>query len=402
MDKQLLSRHSGKLWNADYIKVIGCNFLLYFAFYLLTPLLPIYLDREFACDKDTMGIVLSGYVLATFLIRPLGGYLVDMFNRRRVMTCCFCAFFVLFFGYIAAGTLLMFAILRTLHGIPLGMASVSNSTAVIDVLPMSRRNEGVGFYGMGNNLAMAFAPFVGLYIYRETHDFQLLFWLATAVAFLGYLCSLSIKFRYQSEAIQSVGKGRLVWRHLFLYRGWLLAVNVVIFGLCWGVLSNYVTIYGEEELNIDTHAGVFFALLSLSSVVSRLTGRRAWRQGRLNYKCIQGIVLLVIGYVMFALSYNELTYYGAALFIGLGNGRMYPAFLNMFICVARDDQRGTANSSILISWDLGLFLGILSGGFLAEYFGFRGAFWFAAAVQVAGTLLFLCATRYFFNRRRLQ
>ena len=36
-----------KLWNANYIKVMTTNFLLYFAFYLLTPLLPLYLSEKF-------------------------------------------------------------------------------------------------------------------------------------------------------------------------------------------------------------------------------------------------------------------------------------------------------------------------------------------------------------------
>ena len=49
-----------RLWNKEYLKVMACNFLLFFAFYLLTPLLPIYLDSQFKADKDMIGIVLSG------------------------------------------------------------------------------------------------------------------------------------------------------------------------------------------------------------------------------------------------------------------------------------------------------------------------------------------------------
>ena len=45
-----------------------------------------------------------------------------------------------------------------------------------------------------------------------------------------------------------------------------------------------------------------------------------------------------------------------------GNGHMWPAFQNMTLCVARNNQRGTANSTILISWDVGMGLGILLGG----------------------------------------
>ncbi|MDE5934725.1 MAG: MFS transporter, partial [Muribaculaceae bacterium] len=156
---------SCKLWNKEYIKVMMCNFLLFFAFYLLTPLLPLYLDEQFHADKDMIGVVLSGYVIATLLIRPFSGFVVDTFDRKRVLTICFFAFFILFTGYVGAGTLLMFAIVRTLHGIPFGATTVVNSTVAIDVLPSERRNEGIGYYGLSNNLAMAIAPSIGIYIY---------------------------------------------------------------------------------------------------------------------------------------------------------------------------------------------------------------------------------------------
>ena len=65
------------------------------------------------------------------------------------------------------------------------------------------------------------------------------------------------------------------------------------------------------------------------------------------------------------------------------------------------DQRGTANSSILISWDLGMGLGILLGGVVAEGLGFTAAFHIVALMQLAGALLFIFATRAFVLLRRL-
>ena len=54
-----MSTNKEKLWNANYVKVMTTNFLLYFAFYLLTPLLPLYLSETFGATKDTSGIVLT-------------------------------------------------------------------------------------------------------------------------------------------------------------------------------------------------------------------------------------------------------------------------------------------------------------------------------------------------------
>lgn len=389
-----------KLWNREYVKVMICNFLTFFAFYLLTPLLPIYLDQQFDANKDMIGLVLSGYVVATLLIRPFSGFIVDSFNRKKVLTICFFFFFIMFAGYVGAGTLLMFAIVRTMHGIPFGATTVANSTVAIDVLPSSRRNEGLGFYGLSNNIAMAIAPTAGIYIYSLTNNFAVLFWISFFVALAGYLVSTQVRIP-QRELVAN--KPKLSFDHFFLGRAWLLALNIMLFGLCWGLLSNYVAIYGKEKLNITDGTGIFFMILAVALVIARIIGRRQLRENHLTQNCTLGVILSSIGYVLFAMSsvWGVWCYYAAAMFIGLGNGQMYPAFLNMFVRMARHDQRGTANSSILISWDLGMGLGILIGGVIAEYIGFSDAFAVAAAMQLAGTLLFITVTARFFTKRQL-
>ena len=114
------------------------------------------------------------------------------------------------------------------------------------------------------------------------------------------------------------------------------------------------------------------------------------------------MVISLVGYTLFILVPNMVGYYTSALLIGLGNGHMWPAFQNMTISVAPNNQRGTANSTILVSWDVGMGLGILVGGIVAELLGYSAAFWTVAAVNAAGVLLFFMATRRFFLERNLN
>ena len=94
-----------RLWNSNYIKVMTANFSLFFAFYLLTPLLPLYLSETFGATKDVIGLVLSGYTITALLFRPFSGYFVDSFPRKTVLLVSFAAFAIFFAGYLAAGTL---------------------------------------------------------------------------------------------------------------------------------------------------------------------------------------------------------------------------------------------------------------------------------------------------------
>lgn len=393
------NRNEERLWNREYGKVMCSNFMLFFSFYLLTPLLPIYLAERFETDKDTIGLVLSGYVVAALLIRPFSGFIVDTFDRKKVLMSCFFLFFICFAGYLGAVTLLLFAIVRTFHGLPFGATTVANSTVAIDTLPSSRRNEGIGYYGLSNNLAMAIAPSAGIGLYSLTGNFNLLFWISLITAGIGFYCTTTVRL---PKRLPIQGKPHLSVDRFFLTRGWLLAINILLFGLCWGVMSNYVAIYSKEVFGITNGTGAFFALLSIGLVVSRLYGAKSLREGYLSENAMQGASISAVGFTLFVLSPGEWAYYLSALLIGLGNGRMFPAFLNMFISVARNDQRGTANSTILTSWDLGMGLGILFGGVLIEYAGYTAAFAFTAGSQIAGALLLLFRTRRFFMERRLR
>ena len=387
-----------KLWNANYIKVMTTNFLLYFAFYLLTPLLPLYLSETFGATKDTIGIVLSGYTVAALIVRPFCGYVVDSFSRKKVLMLCLSGFAVFFAGYIAAGTILMFAICRTLHGGPFGAVTVANSTCAIDVLPSSRRNEGIGLYGLSNNFAMAIAPSIGIYLHNMVDSYMILFWIAFVVAISAVLIAWTIRLP-EKDIIRN--KEKLSLDRFFLTRAWLLPINIAMFGFCWGVLSNYLAIYSKEVLSITGGTGTYFALLSMGLFCSRLQGRKALSQGKLTQNAAEGMLISLVGFTLFVAIPHPVAYYLSAILIGLGNGHLYPAFLNMFVHVARHDQRGTANSSILTGWDLGFGIGCLLGGIVAEHFGYTATFWMVAAENAVSVILFFLASRQFFERRKI-
>lgn len=395
-----------RLWNRNYCKVMAANFTLFFAFYVLTPLLPLYLRDHFGATKDVIGLVLSGYTITALLFRPFSGYFVDSFPRRTVLMVCFGGFAIFFAGYLAASTLLLFTIVRTLHGGPFGALTVANSTAAIDVLPSSRRTEGIGYYGLSNNLSMAIAPTVGIFIYKYTASFELLFWIALVVACAGWLIDATVEFP-EKEIVRN--KSKLSWDRFFLVRGWLLGLNMVAFGFSFGVLSNYLAIYGKETLGITGGTGTYFLLCSIGLMASRLQGGRALRQGRLTHNAGEGMVISLVGYTLFIImptlfpDNHEAVmagYYGSALLIGLGNGHLWPAFQNMTISVARNNQRGTANSTILISWDIGMGLGILAGGVIAEHLGYGAAFWTVVLINALGVAGFFLATKAFFLERK--
>ncbi len=411
METEEMSPTAGKphletLWNKNYIKVWLANFALNFSFMVLTPLLPLYLSEHFGASKDQIGYVLSGYALTALLIRPFSGFFVDSFPRKVVLLTFYFVFAILFGGYIVAGSLLFFGIVRTLHGAPMGAATVANSTVAIDVLPPSRRAEGIGYYGISNNLSTAIAPAIGLYIYNETGNFHIIFYMALIAASIGFVINSTL--RLQKRELVRDNKRPISLDRFILLKAWRGGTTMLTCAFAYGVLSTYLAIYGKEKLGITSGSGLFFVLLSAGLVLSRLVGARSLRNGKIVENATYGLLISALGFILFASLRSPAGYFGSALIIGLGNGHMFPAFQTMFINLAPHSQRGTANSTMLISWDLGMGLGIILGGMIVEYFnrmydcGYCVAFWTGAVANVLGVVFYFASVRghYILNRLR--
>ena len=388
-----------RLWNANYLKAWSANFMLYFSFMVVTPLFPLYLSEVFGATKDQTGMVLSGYALTALLIRPFSGFLVDSFPRKLVLLVCYGLFALFFGGYLVAGSLLFFCILRTLHGAPMGATTVANSTVAIDVLPSSRRAEGIGYYGLSNNLGTAIAPTIGMLIYQWTHNYDLIFLISLLTASIGFFINSTLKLKPRPlvELKTPVSLDRFI-----LLKGMPEALCIALYSFSYGVVSTYIAIYAKEELGITTGTGLFFTLLCVGLISSRLVGARGLRKGRVTENATSGVIISLVGYLVFAAFHNAWGFYGAAFIVGLGNGHMFPAFQTMFINLAPNSQRGTANSTLFTAWETGVGLGIILGGVVAEFFSYGAAFWLAWIGNLGGVVLYFALARQHFLRNRLR
>lgn len=386
-----------RLWNSNYIKVWVANFMIFFSFMIVMPLLPLYLSEIFMANKHVIGLVLSSYTITALLIRPLSGYLVDSFSRKKILLISYFLFFIFFAGYIVATSLLLFTVIRTIHGAPMGTVTVANSTVAIDVLPSTRRAEGIGYYGLSNNLATAIAPTVGLLMYQYFHSYDIVFIIALLTSGIGLYINSTVKLK---ERIIQTKKCHLSLDRFILLKGWSIGITLACLAFSYGIISTYLAIYGKEELHMTLGTGIFFAILCFGLMTSRIIGARTLRRNMIVLNCSLGIIISLFGYFIFAAFHNYWGYYGSALIIGLGNGHMFPAMQNMFISLAASSQRGTANSTLLTSWDIGIGLGVLFGGSFVEWFGYTSAFWLAWVVNALGVSFFFAYARLHYQRNK--
>ena len=385
-----------KLWNKNFIIACVANFLIACSFNLLMPAIPLYLSEELGVAHSQIGIVLSSYAIALLVIRPFCGYWVDTYSRKPLFLLGLSCFIAIFVGYYFALTVTFFVVLRFIHGMFWGLTTVSSNTVAIDIIPPSRRAEGIGYYGVNTNIAMATAPFVAVYLYNA-EGFHFLITCALVMGVLSILAVSLIKVpvREEIDQIPPVSLDRFL-----LIKGIPILFNQLFLSFGWGTLIAFAVLYGNET---GVHnPGLFFLFLAGGIILSRVTSGKFVDKGHIHKVMAVALILIAGGFTSFALLHSIYAFCISAFFIGLGYGTLFPALQTIYINMAPGYKRGTANSTYLTGFDIGIGLGMLVGAVLAEHFDFSVMYLVTAGISVVGLLLYWGNSRKVFERNRLR
>ena len=396
-----------RLFTRSYIFMCLANFLTAFSFFLLVPTLPFYLVDTFGLESDIVGLVLSCYVVAVLCIRPFAGFIADMFPRKKVYVISYILFALAFVGYLFAfSDIVMFITLRVVHGFAFGALNTTGNTLVIDIMPSSRRGEGLGYFGVTNNLAMAFGPMTGLFLI-EGGNYTLLFGAALLVACVGLMFAVLVKVKWRQPR-EKVDKVFSIDRFILL-AGIPASVAFFMLAIPYGMTSSYIAIYASE-VGITSGVGIFFTVQGAGLIVSRLLSGKRVDKGFITQTIVRGIAIAIVGVCGEALlalvcgrsmGMGYALYFLSAFLIGYGFGTIFPAFNTLFINMAPNSRRATANATYLTGWDVGIGAGMLLGGALSVN-GYSGSFAFASILVFAAFVYFVYFVSKHFKRHRLR
>lgn len=394
-----------KLVTRSYIFILAANFLLYFGFYLLLPILPFYLTEVFHSSNATIGLILSCYTIAALCMRPFSGYLLDTFARKPLYLFAYFIFTGIFAGYLFAGALTLFTILRIFHGFAFGTVTVGGNTIVIDIMPSSRRGEGLGYYGMMNNTAMSIGPMVGLFLH-DVCSFEVIFICAFVSCCIGLIMASLVK----TPARKCVKREAISLDRFILIKGIPAGIDLMLLSVPYGMTTTYVAIYAKN-MGITSGTGLFFTFMAIGMAVSRLFSGKQVDKGRIKTVISWGMYLVCVCYFLLSacnllMDYSRVAttgiFFAIALLLGIGFGTMFPAFNTLFVNLAPNSQRGTATSTYLTSWDMGIGAGVLIGGYIGQFATFDKAFFFGACLTVFSVIYFKIKVAPHFEINKLR
>lgn len=395
-----------RLVTPSYCFILAANFLLYFGFWLLIPVLPFYLSEVFSAGNSTIGIILSCYTVAALCIRPFSGYFLDSFARKPLYLMAYFIFMTMFAGYIITGSLTLFILFRIIQGVSFGMVTVGGNTVVIDIMPSSRRGEGLGYYGLSNNIAMAVGPMSGLFLHDAGMSFTTIFCCSLGSCIAGFVCASLVKTPYKPP----VKREPISLDRFILLKGIPAGISLLLLSIPYGMTTNYVAMYAKQ-IGINATTGFFFTFMAIGMAISRIFSGKIVDRGKITQVISAGLYLVVFSFFLlsacvYLINWNDMlctvVFFAVALLLGVGFGIMFPAYNTLFVNLAPNSQRGTATSTYLTSWDVGIGIGMLTGGYIAEVSTFDKAYLFGACLTIVSMLYFNGKVALHYHKNKLR
>lgn len=343
--------------------------------------LPGYLE-QLGGDELVVGAVFGLMSGAAIAIRPLAGRIMDASGRRVVilaggvvhlLACC------LYLTVDSIGVWLV--VVRALQGFAIGALFSSLFTFAADIVPASRRTEGIGVFGVSGMLPISLGGLLGDAVLARG-SYRELFAVSAVIALLALLASLPLKEPERPRGAAGVGFfGALRQRDLVPI--WVLG-SMFAMGLAGAY--TFVKMFVEQE-SVGS-VGLFFSTYAAAAIVLRVGF--GWLPDRVGAKVAlyPAIVSIAISLAILVIAEGSLALAIAGVFAGLGHGFAFPILSALVVTRAHPSDRGSAVALFTAIFDAGILVGGPLLGVVARLHDLRTMFAVASLLPIAGLLVF--------------
>ncbi|MBE1445022.1 MFS transporter [Paenibacillus sp. OAS669] len=357
------------LWTRTFILLALANLLLFFGFQMLLPTIPAYVT-QLGGDNSAVGMVIFILTVSALIIRPFSGAALDMFSGRSILVIGSVIILIAIGSYIAAASVGVIYLLRVVHGIGWGISTTTYGTMASNIIPASRRGEGMGYFGLASTLAMALGPMSGIAIIN-TFSFGVLFTVSFGLTLLSILVSMLVGGKSYSAAAgteppvkkgNQASQGRL-WSRLVDKQALFPSLLVLLLALTYGGIVSFITLFGKEQG--IANVGWFFSVNAIMLFVVRpISGKIFDTRGHV-WVLLPGALFSLIGLILLSFTTGTGSLIAAAAFYGTGFGAIQPSLQAWIVQRAAPERRGAANATFFSAFDLGIGLGALLLGPIA-------------------------------------
>lgn len=378
--------NKSKLWTKDFIVVSSVNFFLTLIFYLLMVTIAVYAVNEFDATTSQAGLVTGIFIIGTLIGRLFIGRFIDSIGRKKTLYIGLIFFILTTLLYFVNYGIAFLLITRFIHGITLGMASTASGTIVAQIIPATRKGEGIGYFSMSATLATAFGPFIGIYMSQHT-SFQMIFSFCLAVGIISLITAIFVNVPTLQVSTKTPERKGFKFSDFVEPKALPIAVITLIVAFCYSSVLSFINFYAME-INLVNTASFFFIVYAVAILASRpFTGRLMDMKGA-NTIMYPAFIIFGVGMLLLSVVDTGITLLIAGILIGLGFGNMQSCTQAVAVKLTPPHRMGLATSTFFIFLDAGLGFGPYLLGFIIPITGYSNMYIIMGVLTLATTVLY--------------
>jgi MFS family permease len=344
----------------------------------LIPTVPLYVEGPLGGSDFSVGLVVGAFAFSAVLLRPFIGGLGDRRGRRILMVAgaLIVGGSTALYGF--ASSIPALILLRIALGAGEAAFYVGAASAINDLAPDERRGEALSFFSLALYSGIALGTVTGETVLQASH-FGAVWTVSALSALVAALLALRVR-ETRPEGLEQPSRRRLI-HPSGLKPGTILATSV------WGLagFNTFVPLYALQ-IGMSGSRSVFFTFSAIVLSI-RLFGARLPDMLGPRRAASAALITNSLGLVVAGAWPSQVGLFAGTFLFGIGQALAFPALMTLALSGTRASERGSVVGTFTAFFDLAFGLGAFSLGIVASITGYRGAFFFAAFVSLAGFAL---------------
>jgi MFS family permease len=343
---------------------------------IMLPVLPLF-AQDLGATGLWIGVIFSGYSLSRVVLMPLIGRLSDICHRRTVIAAGLALYTIFSLLYLAAYSPESLALIRFFHGFASAMVVPVAMAFAADLAPNSQEGRFMGTFVISFLLGMGLGPFIGgmLFEWSGVTGVFISMSALTAISLVIclYLPPLSGPLR-KPVPLRQVFRERGMASPLFfqLIASFLTAVFIAFFPILARAIPQPVTV---GQIGI-----IMSANLLLTTGLQYHFGKIADRNNK-RYLLATGLVIIAVALAILPALGSFPEFLCASILMGIGSGVSIPAAVALMTVAGRSAGQGVTMGVFVTIIGIGMMIGPIVAGVVADAFGIAAVFFVCAAVS---------------------
>ncbi|AXI00214.1 MFS transporter [Sporosarcina sp. PTS2304] len=374
------------LWSKNFICISLANFFFIITYFALLVTLPTVAISHYSSTSAVAGLFTTVYIGAAIIIRPFMGPWIKKYGKRFMLLSSLGLFTIASFLYSFFDSIPLLLTVRFIHGLGFGMATTITVAIVAEIVPESRKGEGMGYFILSTNVGMVIGPFMGLTVLDE-YNLYTLFWTSACCSLIA--CLFGVLTRLPAEKLEEIPGGRKR-SPLFEMSALPISITGAFFGMAYASVLSFMAVFAVEQ-GLGAESSYFFVIYVVVLLLTRPLTSRWYDQHGANAIIFPAIVSFAIGMLLLGLTTNTLLFFMAAAFIGGGWGTLFPSFQTVVLQKSKPARRPVALATFLSVFDIGISGGSLVAGVLVGVISFSSLYIFYSFYILIGLAVYYWA-----------